>query len=381
LLPACSPPPSGCGAAGASHRSTAGGGSCRVRTCPEAATLTGSVVVCGLGAVGSRAARQLASSPEVDRLVVVDREAHRAEAVARSLGPVAEHRPWHLDLLRDADALLLAAPFNPPIPVRGRAAAPVGAHLVELAVRQRVAVVSIADGISDVEALLALDPEARAAGVPVVIGAAMAPGLSDVLARLAAQDVDDVDEVHVSKAGTGGPACAREHHRALGDEALDWRDGQWARRAGGSGRELAWFPDPVGGQDCYRAGLPDALLLVPAFPGVRRVTARVAATRRDRLTAALPMLRPPHPEGEVGAVRVEVRGRRGGGRHVVVLGSIDRPAVASGAVAAVSVLWALGGRFRGARAAGLAELLTEPGPFLAELARRGVKSAVFEGGA
>ncbi len=118
---------------------------------------------------------------------------------------------------------------------------------------------------------------------------------------------------------------------------------------------------------------------MPAFPGARRVTARVAATRRDRLTAAMPMLRPPHPEGEVGAVRVEVRGSRDGSRRVVVLGSIDRPAVAAGAVAAVSVLWALGGRFAEPRAAGLAELLVEPGPFLAELARRGVKAAVFEG--
>jgi hypothetical protein len=93
------------------------------------------------------------------------------------------------------------------------------------------------------------------------------------------------------------------------------------------------------------------------------------------------MLRPPHPEGEVGAVRVEVRGWRHGSRQAVVLGSIDRPAVAAAGVAAVSVLWAMAGRFREPRAAGLAELLVDPGPFLAELARRGVKAALFEGGA
>ena len=343
--------------------------------------LTARVVVCGLGAVGSRTARQLASSPEVERLIVVDREPHRSEAVARSLGPVAEQRPWHADLLRTADALVLAAPLAQPSPVRPRSAVPITAHLVEAALARGVAVVSVADGIADVEALLRLDGAARSGGVPLVVGAAMAPGLSDALARLGAEELDAVDEIHVAKAGTGGPACAREHHRALGGEAIDWRDGQWARRPGGSGRELAWFPDPIGGQDCYRAGLPDALLLVPAFEAVRRVTARVAATRRDRLTAALPMLRPPHPAGEVGAVRVEVRGWRGGSRQAVVLGSIDRPAVAAAAVAAVSVLWAVAGRFREARAAGLAELLVDPGPFLAELARRGVKAALFEGGA
>jgi len=305
----------------------------------------------------------------VGALVIVDRDAERAEAVARALGPVAEQRPWHLDLLRDADALLLAGPLR-------KAAA---IQTVAAALRGGVAVVSASDRVSDVQAMLGLDAEARSGGVALVVGAAMAPGLTDVLARLAARDFDAVEEIHVAKMGTGGPSCAREHHHAFREEAIDWRDGQWAGRAGGSGRELVWFPDPVGGRDCYRAGLCDALLLVPAFAGVHRVTARVAATRRDRMTAAWPMLRPPHPEGEVGAVRVEVRGRRGEGREVVVLGGIDRPAVAAGAVAAVSVLWAIGGGFRGPGAGGLAALLPEPGPFLAELARRGVKAAVFEG--
>src|SRR5207249_5996156 len=130
--------------------------------------------------------------------------------------------------------------------------------------------------------------------------------------------------------GTGGPACARAHHRALAGAAIDWRDGEWRHRPAGSGRELCWFPDPVGAKDCYRAAAPDALLLVPAFPGVVRVTARVQANRRDRLTSRLPMLRPPHPEGGVGAVRVEVRGRQGPSREVTVLGAIDPPAVAAG---------------------------------------------------
>jgi hypothetical protein len=182
----------------------------------------------------------------------------------------------------------------------------------------------------------------------------------------------------VARLGTGGPACARQHHRALAGTALDWRDGGWLQRQGGSGRELCWFPDPVGAADCYRAALPDALLLVQAFPGVERITARLAATRRDRLTARLPMLRKPHPEGAVGAVRVEVRGRRGRRRETRILGAMDRPAVAAGAVAAVVAVAAARGDLATTGAAGLAQLV-EPVGFLSELARRGVKAAVFEG--
>jgi hypothetical protein len=105
----------------------------------------------------------------------------------------------------------------------------------------------------------------------------------------------------------------------------------------------------------------------------------MAASRRDRLTARLPMLRRPHPEGAVGAVRVEVRGRRGVTSDVKVLGVMDRPAVAAGTVAAVTAAWAAEGRLARSGAAGLAELVDDAVPFLHDLARRGVRAAVFEG--
>jgi saccharopine dehydrogenase-like NADP-dependent oxidoreductase len=325
------------------------------------------VVVVGAGAVGARAARQLFSSDEPPRaLAVIDPDGRRAAAVAASLGPPAEVRTWEPEALSPGDVVLLSCPSG-------------HRRLAEEAIERGAHVVSVADDMDQVQALLALDAEARERAVAVVVGAGFAPGLTCVLTRHAAAAFDGVDEVHVAKAGTGGPACARTHHRALASFAVDFRDGAWVRRPGGSGRELAWFPDPVGGQDCYRAALPDALLLVPAFAGVRRVTARVAATRRDRLTASLPMLRPPHPEGVIGAVRVEVRGRRGSGRDVQVLGAIDRPAIAAGAVAAVTTQWAAAGRLARPGAGGLAELVDNPVPFLHELARRGVRGAVFEG--
>jgi hypothetical protein len=90
------------------------------------------------------------------------------------------------------------------------------------------------------------------------------------------------------------------------------------------------------------------------------------------------MLRRPHPEGVVGAARVEVRGVRQGTRAVEVLGVLDRPGVAAGAVAALAALAAAGGELARTGAAGLAEL-AEPLPLLRELRDRGVKAATFEG--
>jgi hypothetical protein len=124
--------------------------------------------------------------------------------------------------------------------------------------------------------------------------------------------------------------------------------------------------------------LPETVLLVGAFPDARRVTARVGANRRDRLTAHLPMLRRPHPEGTLGAIRVEMRGRQGQAQGDRVLGAVDRPAVAAGAVAALAAHWTAAGRLTRTGAGGLASLV-DPGPFLAALAERGVRCAVFEG--
>lgn len=322
-------------------------------------------LVCGAGAVGARAARQLHAGG-VDQLTVTDPSHDRARLVADSLGHPTVAEPWSTALVDECDVIVLASP--------GRQR-----EVAETALERGCHVVSTAAGVDDVRALLLLDAEARERHLTVAVGAGFSPGLTCVLARHAAALFDSVDEVHVAKAGTGGPACARSHHRSLGGDAVDWRDGSWQSRPGGSGRELCWFPDPIGGQDCYRAALPDALVLVGAFPGIRRVTARVAASRRDRLTAHLPMLRRPHPEGLLGAVRVEVRGHRGSARVTQVLGALDRPAVAAGAVAAVAATFAVEGRFQRAGAAGLAELLAEPVGFLHELARRGVRAATFDG--
>ena len=324
-------------------------------------------VVVGVGAVGARAARQLVAATGLDELRVVDTNGSRAGTVAASLGSPACAGPWEPDELRGGDVVVLATGS-------GHRA------LAEAAVERGAHVVSVADAISEVRGLLELDPPARRHGSSVVVGAGFAPGLTCVLARHGASGFDAVDEVHVARVGTGGPACARQHHRTLTADAVDWRDGTWMLRPGGSGRELCWFPDPVGAQDCYRGGLPDALVLVPAFPGVRRVTARVAASRRDRLTARLPMLRRPHVEGLIGAARVEVRGRRGPATDVRVLGVVDRPAMAAGVVAGLAASWAAQGRLSRPGAGGLADLVAEPVPFLRELADRGVRAAAFEGG-
>lgn len=322
------------------------------------------ILLFGAGATGSRIARQLCSTGDVDRLEIRDPNISRSQLLVNTLGrgvEIGEERSIDSRM----DLVIVASPPG------------TQAGLARRAVKAGVPVITTSNQTAEVRRLLELDSEARIHRAPLVVGAGFMPGLSCLLARHAAWEFDEVDEVHVAKAGSGGPACARQHQRALGTIGVDWRDGEWTRRAGGSGRELVWFPEPVGGRDCYRAALPDALLLAPEFPSVQRVTARQAATRRDRVSAPFPMLRRPHPEGGIGAVRVELRGRIGRERRVVAFGAVERPAIAAGAMASAVALRVLDGSFAPG-AAGLAAV-NDTVALLRILAERGVKPVRFEG--
>jgi saccharopine dehydrogenase-like NADP-dependent oxidoreductase len=328
------------------------------------------VAVVGVGATGSHVARQLTQSPVTD-LALFDTDQRRLDQVAtavRSVAPAHQHvgTPRSIEAWEaPPDVVILAGPA--------------GRHHQQAAAALRAGshVVSISDDDHDVAELLALDSLARAVDRSVVVGAGFCPGLSCLLVAYAASQLDEVNVINVYQAGTGGPACARQHHRTLKHNGQEWIDGAWVARRGGSGRDLAWFPEPFGARDCYRGALPSPSLLQPVLPQARRISARMSATRRDRMTSKLPMLRPPHSDGGPGAVRVELRGRSGGAVETIVLGVMDHPSVAAGTVAALSALAVLDGR----APVGSAGLAGWPSArqLLADLRQRGVRVATFGG--
>jgi hypothetical protein len=199
-----------------------------------------------------------------------------------------------------------------------------------------ISLVSVADDVNDVSSLLAYHDRARSRGVSIVAGGGMAPGLTGLLARHLATDLHRVDEIHVAYHGTAGPACARQHHRALSGRSVSVHDHVLVRHRAGTGRELNWFPEPVGAYDCYRAESPLPVVLRRDFPTVSRITARMSATRRDRFTSQLPMLTPPHPEGGVGAIRVELRGGLADGSRCTLIGGIAELVGTAAAVTATA---------------------------------------------
>ncbi len=273
----------------------------------------------GAGVVGARVAESLSIESQTS-ILVYDSSQIVAQRLARRLSETNSLiKATNRSELHRAKVVVLAGPL-PHTPVAREF------------LGKGVSIVSTSDDIADCLNLLSLSDLATENKATLIIRAAQSPGMSGLLVRNLSKAFDSIDEVHIALHGTGGPACARQHHRALSGQSIGWHDGEWLRRPAGSGRELCWFPEPVGAYDCYRGELPDPLLIKRAFPELVRVTARVSATRRDRVFARLPMLIPPRAEGGMGGLRVEVRGTKNGERVVDVVGVAERVGQVAGVV-------------------------------------------------
>lgn len=322
------------------------------------------VLLVGTGQVGVRTARQLVDTPGLDRVLVTSKDAERAADLVEAMGERAVvHRgtPERAQIPDGVDAVAVAA------------AAPDAYRWVRAAVDAGVAVAAIVDdGFGELE-VAAADRE-----VPVITGCGLGPGLTEVLARHAADAFDVVDEVHVARVGAAGPACIDAAKDARRGTPGEWRDGTW-RTDRAFGPELLWFPEPMGARECQlvRAGVAACIATVPS---VRHATSRMGAPPTvGRFRRGLG--RDPKDQGW-GAARVEVSGWRDGIAGSLVYGVVDRTAVVAGVVLGVTAAALAGGLDAGVAApAGLRTLgeVTTPVPFLTELRCRGVKAAAFEG--
>jgi hypothetical protein len=322
------------------------------------------ILVVGVGAVGTRAARQLVDTESVDQVLLADRDDTKLAEVAVALG-------------RDAQAV----DFQPgdPIPTGVDAIAtalPAGVDhaVVSAAIAAHVPVASSDDERDSLDQLRALDPNARAAEVTVAVACGLSPGLADVLVRHASASFEKVDEIRVARTGWAGPASVDtvRHERRM--PVHKWHEGRW-REDHPHGDILVWFPEPIGGRDC-RPVTGGTALLIDAFPSVPRVSVQLGEQpKRGRLRRQF------GDEGEWGATRVDVWGRRDGIVDCLVYGVVERTAVAAGTVLAVTTARLAGSLTPAIDRPGVHGLgaLVEPVPFLAELARRGVKAAAFEG--
>ncbi|GAB4305946.1 MAG: saccharopine dehydrogenase family protein [Candidatus Bipolaricaulota bacterium] len=158
-------------------------------------------VVVGAGRQGAAAAYDLARHGAAERIALVDRDPRAAQAGAERLNrllgrPIVEARTGDASqpeslapLLAEADGLLSAASYR------------FNLGLAHLAVATRTHMVDLGGHTGTVRAQLALDPDARSAGIALVPDCGMGPGMNVTLALVAIDLLDEADEVRIYDGG------------------------------------------------------------------------------------------------------------------------------------------------------------------------------------
>ncbi len=225
----------------------------------------------------------LAKSPKVERLVIADRSLEAAKALATSL-PDGRAEPDRIDAskvesmvdaFKDIDVVLnLVLPrFNLRIM---DACLKSGAHYVDAATDLALAKEKPGEEVSSPpESLqLAYDDAFRDAGLVGLLGMGQDPGISNILARLGADRLDEVQEILVRDGDNGSvegyPFASLWSADTLIEEvlmpALAFRDGKLLRLGSLEGEEVFEFPPPVGPLPVYNVDHEETNTL-PLFIG------------------------------------------------------------------------------------------------------------------
>lgn len=156
------------------------------------------ILILGAGRMGHGAAFDLIhNSPGVESVTVADFDLKKAEAVAEQVGTdrITAH---HVDAGNQSDVARLMAHHDAAISCvnywynesLSRAAIDTNTHLCDLGGNNYV-----------VDSQLALDEEAKAAGVSIIPDCGLAPGMVSILAMHGAAKFDTVDEIHIRVGG------------------------------------------------------------------------------------------------------------------------------------------------------------------------------------
>ncbi|MGH2735927.1 MAG: saccharopine dehydrogenase family protein [Actinomycetota bacterium] len=311
------------------------------------------LVLGATGTLGRRASGELARSEDVAGLVLSARDHGRVARLASMLGgDDGRVRPAVVDV---TDASQVAAAAGQ-VDVVVNCAGP--AYELEFQAASAVVdagtpYVSLCDDAEPVDRLRSLDERARSAGVTVVPGCGLSPGITNFLVALAAEEIDEVTEIDIAVASSSmdasGPAAELHFLYSFTRPAIAVVDHERVLEPSPGTPRLVYFPEPVGWGETFGCSHPEPITLEADWPGLRTlrfrmglteravmdatralVASRLAGTHRGRhrllrlSRPAKPLLQSLPPRGPSwSAARVDVRGTQDNRHTAVSLGVVD----------------------------------------------------------
>lgn len=318
------------------------------------------ILILGSGLMGPAAAYNALNDPEVSEVALCDVDAARLDAAAAALRAVTNAgrlRTVRLDLADRAAAAALFAEFDAVL-----AALPwrVSMLAFDAAIAARVPIVDLA--IPEDADLPELARRSEEAGTMVLLGCGLEPGLTEIVARRLAADLDTVEELHIKCGGVPEtPSGPLGYKIVFGGHELPFRDSAALAVEGGeavsvlrySGVEATSFAG-VGACEAWHEGMMPWLLEMDEFRGITEGTQKtlrwpgyasrvsvllelgllsrepvrvgeVSVAPKYVVDAALyPSVRLGADEGDITLFRVEVIGRKGGERLRHCVDMVDR---------------------------------------------------------
>ncbi|HEX9544643.1 MAG TPA: saccharopine dehydrogenase NADP-binding domain-containing protein [Pyrinomonadaceae bacterium] len=245
------------------------------------------IVLGGCGAMGSEATRDLARTSEFEEIVIADADLERAQGLATELGG-GRVRAIQIDAsdeaaltksLRGFEVLANCTTYH------------FGLIAARSAINARVNYLDLG-GLYNTPRQLEMDEDARRAGVTLCLGCGATPGVTNLMARAAADQLDQVDEVHIAFASFRSIAPSP----GLLDTVLDefsassrrffWQAGKFIETPAFSGKKQIRFAAPVGEIETFYVPHSETHT-IPRFlgKGVRLVDVR--GTWRPEIMRAL----------------------------------------------------------------------------------------------
>lgn len=209
------------------------------------------IVLGGAGAMGRVTVQALTEYSDIDQITVADYHEARARELAQSLQCARLH-VQQIDvrdeerlraLLRGADVALTAVDYVFNLPI------------LKACIQERVHYADLGGLFHMSRTLMKLGDEVEAAGITAVMGMGGTPGITNMLARLAVDQLEQVESIKVQlgcadTTPSSLPLVAPYSMRTILDEFTRepqvFQDGQWYAQPPLSGQEELIFPLPVG---------------------------------------------------------------------------------------------------------------------------------------
>ncbi len=246
------------------------------------------IVLGGAGAMGRVTVRALSEYPDIEQVTIADYNGERARELAAALQQESlvgntlsvqqiDVRDFERlrDLIRGADAVLSAIDYAYNLPV------------LTACIQERVHYADLGGLFHMTRTLMALSDEAEAAGITAIMGMGGTPGITNLLARLAVDQLERVESIKVqlgcsdAKPSTA-PLVAPYSIRTILDEFTKspqvFQDGKWLPQEPLSGQEELEFPAPVGRASAVYSLHSECATFPISFrdKGIRHVSFKIA---------------------------------------------------------------------------------------------------------